>query len=258
MPENISVWSLILEASLFVQLIMLILVAASVATWVIIYERRKFLADASAQFAEFEEQFWSGIDLTQQFRSLPAPAEDSLGQAVFRAGFREFSRLRQQTQADGETIMIAAERAMKVCISKDSIEVDKHLTLLATIGSTAPYIGLLGTVWGIMNSFLGLSDASSATLAAVAPGIAEALIATAMGLFAAIPAVMAYNRFSAQADRLVNDLETYAQELTAILHRQLQIAKPKAAPPAAQTRPAGQRVTQANPGVASQPGVPNA
>ncbi len=253
-----TVWSLVLEASIFVQLIMLLLLVASVATWVIIYERRKFLADTAADFADFEERFWSGGDLNRHFSQLPSPDEDSSIQAVFRAGFNEFRRLKQTTQADNDTIMIAMDRAMKVCIAKESVEVDKHLTLLATIGSTAPYIGLLGTVWGIMNSFMGLADATNATLAAVAPGIAEALIATAMGLFAAIPAVMAYNKFAAQADRLLTDLDVFAQELTAILHRQLQVARPR--PAAAQ----GQPVSRPVPGRTSSPiqpagpGVPNA
>lgn len=244
MHESMSIWSLILEASLFVQLVMALLVGSSIYSWVVIFERRSLFAVSQKSFAEFEERFWSGLDLTQQYRQLPPPEEESAGEAIFRAGFREFQRLRQQTKADEETIMVAVQRAMRVCINKELTQLDAKLPFLATIGSTAPYIGLLGTVWGIMNAFLGLAEVRQATLATVAPGIAEALIATAMGLFAAIPAVVAYNRFSTQADRLAQDYETFAEEVAAILHRQLHVLKAReqvksapAAKPAA-TRPA--------------------
>lgn len=221
MGSQLSIWELVSEASLLVQLVMLTLLAASVATWIFIFERRKVLRAAYRRFAGFEERFWSGMDLAQLYRQVNAnPDPENGGEHIFRVGFKEFNRLRQQNITDADAIMAGCQRAMRVACSKEMEKLDHHLPFLATVGSTSPYIGLFGTVWGIMNSFRGLASVPQVTLATVAPGISEALIATAMGLFAAIPAVIAYNRFSAQADKLVGNYETFAEEFSAILHRQ--------------------------------------
>ena len=220
MNDNMSVISLILNASFVVQLVMLILVMASVMAWVIILQRRQVLSRAQKTLSEFEELFWSGIDLSQLYRQVSnAPNIISGAENIFRAGIREFTRMRQQTGADGDAVMEGVERAMRVAINKEEEKLSKHLPFLATVGSVSPYIGLFGTVWGIMNSFRGLANAHQATLATVAPGISEALIATAMGLFAAIPAVMAYNSYSHRVDLLMQSYDTFADEFTSILHR---------------------------------------
>lgn len=219
--SQLSIWELVSEATLLVQLVMLTLLAASVATWIFIFERRKVLTTAYHRFASFEERFWSGMDLSQLYRQINAnPDADNGGEHIFRAGFKEFSRLRQQQVTDADAVMAGCQRAMRVAVSKEMDKLDQHLPFLATVGSTSPYVGLFGTVWGIMNSFRGLASVPQVTLSTVAPGISEALIATAMGLFAAIPAVIAYNRFSARSDKLVANYETFAEEFAAILHRQ--------------------------------------
>ncbi|MDN3650273.1 protein TolQ [Reinekea marina] len=224
MGDSLSYWHLISNASLLVKLVMLVLVGLSIATWVFIYERRKVMNTASAKFSEFEERFWSGIDLAHLYRQVNAnPDEVNGGEVLFRAGFKEFSRLRAQNVTDSDAIMAACQRAMRVALSKEAERLDAHLNFLATVGSTSPYIGLFGTVWGIMNSFLGLASVAQVSLATVAPGIAEALIATAMGLFAAIPAVIAYNNFSARSDKMLGNLEVFAEEFASILHRQTHI-----------------------------------
>ncbi len=222
MGEQISYWHLIVDASLLVKLVMLTLVGLSVTTWVFIFERRNVMNDALRKFTSFEERFWSGIDLAQLYRQINAnPEANNGGEAIFRAGFKEFSRLRQQNITDADGIMVGCQRAMRVAVSKEAERLDAHLSFLATVGSTSPYIGLFGTVWGIMNSFLGLASVAQVSLSTVAPGIAEALIATAMGLFAAIPAVVAYNRYAARSDKILTSLETFAEEFSSILHRQV-------------------------------------
>jgi biopolymer transport protein TolQ len=219
--EQLSYWQLIVDASLIVKLVMLTLAGLSVATWVFIFERRNVMSDSYKKFITFEERFWSGIDLAHLYRQINANPEDNNGgEAIFRAGFKEFSRMRQQNVTDADGIMAGCQRAMRVAVSKEGERLDSHLSFLATVGSTSPYIGLFGTVWGIMNSFLGLASVAQVSLSTVAPGIAEALIATAMGLFAAIPAVIAYNRYSARSDKLMTNLEMFAEEFSAILHRQ--------------------------------------
>ena len=224
MGETLSYWHLIADASLLVKLVMLVLVGLSIATWVFVFERRKVMNKASSKFTEFEERFWSGIDLAHLYRQVNAnPDELNGGEILFRAGFKEFSRLRAQNVTDSDAIMAGCQRAMRVALSKEAERLDAHLSFLATVGSTSPYIGLFGTVWGIMNSFLGLASVAQVSLATVAPGIAEALIATAMGLFAAIPAVIAYNNFSARADKMLGNLDIFAEEFAAILHRQTHI-----------------------------------
>lgn len=220
--DNMSVWSLISHASLVVQLVMLTLVAASVISWVMIFQRSTAIRAAKRALDNFEDRFWSGIDLSKLYRQAGSnPDPDSGLEQIFRAGFKEFSRLRQQPGVDPDAVMDGVSRAMRVAISREEEKLQTALPFLATVGSTSPYIGLFGTVWGIMNSFLGLSQVQQATLATVAPGIAEALIATAIGLFAAIPAVIAYNRFSARGEMLIGRYYTFADEFQAILHRKV-------------------------------------
>ena len=215
-----SVLSLILNASFLVQMVMFLLLIASVMSWVMIFQRRRALQFARNNLKAFEEQFWSGIDLSQLFRQVSAePNPDNGAENIFRAGIKEFTRLRPQTDADGDAVMEGVQRAMRVAISKEEEKLEAHLSFLASVGSVSPYVGLFGTVWGIMNSFRGLANAHQATLATVAPGISEALIATAMGLFAAIPAVIAYNRFSHTVDSILSSYETFAEEFSSILHR---------------------------------------
>jgi len=219
--SEISVWYLISNAGVLVQLVMLLLLFASVASWALILQRFQVFRKAQQSRLAFEERFWSGMDLGQLYRDVAAePTPFSGMESIFRAGFREFSRLRQQSQ-DADAVMDGAQRAMRVAFSREQERLEASLPFLATVGSTSPYIGLFGTVWGIMNSFRGLAQVQQATLATVAPGISEALIATAMGLFAAIPAVIAYNRFAARSDALLKNYETFAEEFSSILHRRV-------------------------------------
>jgi len=206
-----------------VQLVMLTLLAASVISWYLIFQRSAYFKAAKNDQLVFEERFWSGMDLGRLYRE--SEANPGL-EFIFRAGFKEFNRLRQNDM-DADAIMEGTQRAMRVALSREADRLDANLPFLATVGSTSPYIGLFGTVWGIMNSFLGLAQEQQATLATVAPGISEALIATAMGLFAAIPAVVAYNRFSAHSDRLYSTYETFVDEFASILHRNVYASEPK-------------------------------
>jgi len=219
--SEISVWYLISNAGVLVQLVMLLLLLASVASWALILQRVQVFRKAQQSRLAFEERFWSGMDLGQLYREVAAePTPFSGMESIFRAGFREFSRLRQQSH-DAGAVMDGAQRAMRVAFSREQERLEASLPFLATVGSTSPYVGLFGTVWGIMNSFRGLAQVQQATLATVAPGISEALIATAMGLFAAIPAVIAYNRFAARSDALLKNYETFAEEFSSILHRRV-------------------------------------
>lgn len=221
MESEISVWYLIANAGVLVQLVMLLLLLASVASWALILQRVQVFRKAQQSRLAFEERFWSGMDLGQLYREVAAePTPFSGMESIFRAGFREFSRLRQQSH-DAGAVMDGAQRAMRVAFSREQERLEASLPFLATVGSTSPYVGLFGTVWGIMNSFRGLAQVQQATLATVAPGISEALIATAMGLFAAIPAVIAYNRFAARSDALLKNYETFAEEFSSILHRRV-------------------------------------
>jgi biopolymer transport protein TolQ len=222
--EQLSLWALIQNASLLVQLVMLLLLLASVVSWVMIIQRGLYLSRAKSALSGFERRFWSGADLNQLFREGNARAErgrlDGV-ESIFRAGFTEFTRLRQQGRGGPEAVMEGSERAMRVALSREQERVEMNLPFLASVGSVSPYIGLFGTVWGIMNSFRGLATMHQATIATVAPGISEALVATAMGLFAAIPAVLAYNRYSAKAEWLLSSYETFAEEFSSILHRKV-------------------------------------
>ncbi|MGM0953227.1 MAG: protein TolQ [Pseudomonadota bacterium] len=221
MEAELSVWHLIASAGILVQLVMLLLVLASIISWALIIQRIQVFRKARQAQLDFENRFWSGMDLGQLYKEVnDNPTPYSGLESVFRAGFKEFSRLRQQSR-DADAVMEGAQRAMRVAFSREQERLEMHLPFLATVGSTSPYIGLFGTVWGIMNSFRGLAQVQQATLATVAPGISEALIATAMGLFAAIPAVVAYNRFASRSESLLKNYETFAEEFSSILHRRV-------------------------------------
>lgn len=220
--NTLSIWHLVVNASLVVQLVMLSLVIASVISWAMIFQRSSYQRRAKEAFTSFEKQFWSGIDLNQLYRQGNGRNEYAEGiENIFRSGFKEFTRLRQQAGADPDAIMEGCQRAMRVALAREEEKLEENLPFLASVASVSPYVGLFGTVWGIMQSFLGLSNVHQTTLATVAPGIAEALIATAIGLFAAIPAVLAYNKFSARAEALLSNYQTFAEEFSAILHRQV-------------------------------------
>jgi biopolymer transport protein TolQ len=212
---------LFLEASILVKLVMLTLLSLSIMSWAVILQRRKLLNTAKLKSARFEDTFWSGVDLNRLYKELVARGDGIAGlESLFVAGFKEYSRLSKSSGKQPEAVMDGTSRAMRVSLSREIEKLENHLPLLATIGSTSPYIGLFGTVWGIMNSFIAIGTVQNATLAMVAPGIAEALIATAMGLFAAIPAVIGYNRFTTQVDKLETAYVNFMEEFSNILHRQ--------------------------------------
>ena len=217
---DLSFVHLILNASLLVKFVMLALLIASVVSWTMIFSKRVVLARARRESDRFEEEFWSVEDLGPLYNKISSKRHAPSGmERIFEAGFKEFARLRKQTGISSEAVMEGAQRAMRVAMSREVDFLETHLSFLATVGSTSPYVGLFGTVWGIMNSFRALGGVQQATISMVAPGIAEALIATAMGLFAAIPAVIAYNRFANDAERLLNRYDTFMEEFSAILHR---------------------------------------
>ncbi|MYE81826.1 MAG: protein TolQ, partial [Gammaproteobacteria bacterium] len=206
-------------ASPLVQFVMVILALASVISWMMIFQRWFALNRVRRQMDDFEEEFWSGVDLRELYGELEEEEHLNGSETVFQSGFREFLRLSEQAGAEPDAVMQGVQRAMRVALTREEESLERHLAFLATVGSTSPYVGLFGTVWGIMNAFRNLANMSQATLASVAPGISEALIATAMGLFAAIPAVIGYNRFSARVEVLMKRYEAFADELTSILYR---------------------------------------
>jgi biopolymer transport protein TolQ len=213
-----SALDLILQASLIVQFVMALLVGASVVSWAILLRKRQLIGAERLAADRFEEQFWSGGDLAALYKSLESGAPSGMA-GVFVAGFREFSRLRKQAGIGSAQLLEGSRRAMRVAQLRETDRLEQNLSTLATIGSTSPYVGLFGTVWGIMSAFQGLGNVQQATLAMVAPGIAEALIATAMGLFAAIPAVVAYNRYADQVGRLELRYDAFMEEFSTILQR---------------------------------------
>jgi biopolymer transport protein TolQ len=218
---NESIAELILNASLFVQGIMGLLVLISGVSWWAIVKKYRSLSRALAEANHFEDDFWSGADLSSLYSRIRRRNEPIYGiEAIFIAGFQEFLRLQGQSQIDAESAIRAPQRAMRAALSREIDDLETYLPMLATAGSISPYIGLLGTVWGIMSSFLAIGGAGQATLTQVAPGIAEALIATAMGLIAAIPAVMAYNRYANEVERLISRYDTFMEEFANILQRQ--------------------------------------
>lgn len=221
MNSDLSIITLIREASPVVQFVMFLLMMASVVSWAFIFSKFREIRVAEQISADFEERFWSGMDLSDLYRQMAHEEYESEGmENIFLSGFKEFARLRQQPGITPDAVVEAAQRGMRVALSRELDRLDERLPFLATVGSTSPYIGLFGTVWGIMNSFRALGAVKQATLAMVAPGISEALIATAMGLFAAIPAVMAYNRYSTNIGRLANRYEAFTEEFLSLLHRQ--------------------------------------
>ncbi len=219
MSSDISFLELFIDASLLVQGVMMILLVTSLVTWGLIFQRSRILSQANTELRQFEDKFWSGMDLSRLYQELTSHKGTDGPASLFCAGFKEFARLRKASNS-ADVIMEGTSRSMRVALSREVDALESHLPFLATAGSISPYIGLFGTVWGIMNSFLALGDVQQATLNMVAPGIAEALIATAMGLFAAIPAVVGYNRFSHKVEKLENSYANFMEEFTSILHRQ--------------------------------------
>ncbi len=220
MEADMSLFSLVTRASFLVQIVMMILLSASVLSWIIIVLKYKVLKLAREEAIRFEDQFWSGINLSDLYQQVKRKVEERRGIArIFEAGFTEYIRT-HKSKTNPEMMLASVQRSMKVAVAREEDGLDSHLSLLATIGSISPYIGLFGTVWGIMRSFIALGAVEHASLAMVAPGIAEALIATAMGLFAAIPAVIAYNRYAEKVDRLSSTYENFAEEFATILQRQ--------------------------------------
>jgi biopolymer transport protein TolQ len=215
---NLSIISLVLQASWVVQLVMLLLIFASLASWSIIFNKQRMIKRARADAAKFEDSFWTGSDLTSLYKSIEARGGNTGMASIFEFGFREFAQQRKQGVSP-EMLVDGARRAMRVAQLKEIDRLEDKLATLATVGSTSPYVGLFGTVWGIMSAFSGLGNVQQATLAAVAPGIAEALVATAIGLFAAIPAVIAYNRYSDQVGRLEMRYDAFMEEFGTLLQR---------------------------------------
>ncbi|WP_320820698.1 protein TolQ [Thalassolituus sp.] len=216
-----SIFNLVMNASFVVQLVMLMLVVASVVSWVVIVQRTRLLSANRQQNLEFEERFWSGVDFNELYRDCQQSAVPSPMETVFMVGLKEFGKMHKQNNSDPETVMAGVQRAMRVAITRESENLDNNLSFLATVGSTSPYVGLFGTVWGIMHSFQGLASVKQATIATVAPGISEALVATAMGLLAAIPAVIFYNRFVSQVDKMVSNLHIFGDEFSSLLFHRL-------------------------------------
>lgn len=221
--NNPSIWSYFFSAGPIVKLVMLLLIAASLASWTVIFERIRYLKKTKTAVDQFEKTFWSSDDLSQLYKSLQQRAVSGLA-VIFVAGFKEFLQLNQPGILANH-VMSGAKRAMRVAQIRENEKLESYLPLLATIGSVSPYVGLFGTVWGIMAAFSSLSQVSEASIAMVAPGISEALVATALGLFAAIPAVIGYNRFVQLVDRLLNRFEAFEDEFASLLYRHTQKQK---------------------------------
>ena len=223
-----TIFKLIMDASLIVQAVMIILVLASLASWTLMLIKSSQLSKAEKRLGIFEDRFWSGISLNKLYSDLANRSDREGMAAIFFNGYHEYARLNKGATPRVLPVTDTAQRAMRVAETREMDKLEQNLSFLATVGSTSPYIGLFGTVWGIMNSFISLSEMKQATLAVVAPGIAEALIATAIGLFAAIPAVIAYNRFSDKVDRIAIRYENFREEFTTLLERQAILTKDKA------------------------------
>jgi len=220
--QDLALIELIMQASLVVKLVMGLLVYVSVMSWYWIFRKWFQIRDARLKTDKFERDFWSGGDLNALYQSAVNDRHHSGAlERIFEAGFREFTKLRGQNKLDSATAIDGVRRAMRATYQREIDDLEAHLAFLASVGSVSPYVGLFGTVWGIMHSFRGLASMSTATLQAVAPGIAEALVATAIGLFAAIPAVVAYNRFAHDADRIAVRFESFMEEFSNILQRQM-------------------------------------
>jgi len=220
--EGISFWGLIIQADVLVKLVMLFLLAASIWSWAIILSRINQWREERRRTQLFEKRFWSGGNLHDLYRDVKKAQGDHKGMSqLFVSGFKAFLRMKDSQQVSPKAILDDVQRSLRVALQRETERLDHGLSFLATVGSVSPYIGLFGTVWGIIRAFKSLGGVQQATLAMVAPGISEALIATAMGLFAAIPAVIAYNRFTAQNDVMLNHYENFQEEFVSIVHRQL-------------------------------------
>ncbi len=219
MGGDLSIVRLVLQASYVVQFVLLLLGAASLVSWSIIFRKRMMVRRAQQDADRFENSFWSGGDLVPLYRQIEGRGNATGMESIFESGFREFARLRQQGGVATDMLLEGARRGMRVAQIKEIDRLEHSLATLATVGSTSPYVGLFGTVWGIMSAFSSLGNVQQATLAAVAPGIAEALVATAFGLFAAIPAVVAYNRYADQVSRLELRYDAFMEEFSTILQR---------------------------------------
>lgn len=221
MHTDMSILSLVTNASVMVQIVMLGLLVVSIIAWTMIIQKWLILKKSKQDANLFERRFWSGADLVDLYKAI-AKRKDAQGMAsIFESGFREYAKMHKQPGVVSEAVLEGAQRAMRVTLNREVERVEAGLPFLATVGSTSPYVGLFGTVWGIMNSFRALGQVEQATMAMVAPGIAEALIATAMGLFAAIPAVIAYNRFSYSVERLESRYDGFMEEFSNLLNRQV-------------------------------------
>ena len=221
LSNDMAILSLILNASIIVKIVMGILILASMMSWWYIFVKMFSVRSAKSQAEEFEREFWGGTDLVGLYQRASTGQYEPAGmEKIFEAGFKEYLKLKSRSGADIGALMEGTRRAMKATFQRELDYLEAHLSFLATVGSVSPYIGLFGTVWGIMNSFRSLTNMAQATLVQVAPGMAEALIATAIGLFAAIPAVIAYNKYTAEIDRLANRYESFMEEFTNILQRQ--------------------------------------
>ncbi len=219
--QDLSILAMFWNASVIVKIVMALLLVVSFMSWYFIFHKLFTIRRARGQTEQFERDFWSGNDLNALYQSA-VNHRHSTGslERIFEAGFREYAKLRSQRAADPSVLVDGARRAMRATYQREMDRLESHLAVLAPVGSVIPYVGLLGTVWGIMHAFRGLANVQQATLAAVAPGIAEALVATAIGLFAAIPAVVAYNRYSHDVDRLAVRFESFMEEFSNILQRQ--------------------------------------
>ena len=220
--QDLSILSLITQASAVVQVVMALLAGVSFMSWYYIFRKLYAVKNARNQTEQFERDFWSGGDLNRLYQNAVEQRHDTGAmERVFEAGFREFTKLRNQKNLEAKDVVDGSRRAMRATYQREIDDLESHLAFLASVGSVSPYIGLFGTVWGIMHAFRGLSNVGQATLASVAPGIAEALVATAIGLFAAIPAVLAYNRFAHDIDRLSTRFQSFMEEFSNILQRQM-------------------------------------
>lgn len=220
MNNDLDLIHLLTQASLPVKFVMALLLGASIWSWWIIARKRRLLSRAAKAAEQFEDRFWAGADLAQLYREVSQGRDPEGLETVFEAGFREFAKLRQKRSVDPRSLVESAQRAMRVAMIREIDRLEQSLNTLATVGSISPYVGLFGTVWGIMIAFQGLANVKEATIAMVAPGISEALIATAMGLFAAIPAVVFYNRYSNQVESLESRYDIFQDEFSTILQRQ--------------------------------------
>ncbi len=227
MNQDLSIVSLILNASWVVQGVVALLVGVSIASWAAIFRKIISLKRVQSLNDEFDREFWSGTSLNDLFAAATQNARHTGPmERIFASGMREFQKLRERRMADPSTLLDGARRAMRASYQREVDAVESNLSFLATVGSVSPYVGLFGTVWGIMHAFTGLAALEQVTLSSVAPGIAEALVATAIGLFAAIPAIVAYNRFAHDIDRVANKLETFIEEFSNILQRNLGAQSP--------------------------------